>query len=193
MLQIRRGRKSPAKPKLATIKSNLRQSKGKEIRAAESKRTALQCVVVHSTPEQGRDAGQEPQGAWKTFSCVKFLLGVTNSTIHLVWPKLKCSEPSWELLAPKVWVSAAAHPLSWGGGTGHREAPALSTTWGGGCAGELRLGENRLREQPSCSSRGALGKHLKHKPPSSSFSRKNPNQRDFYCKKQLQIHTLSNS
>lgn len=75
----------------------------------------------------------------------------------------------------------------------HREAPALSTTWGGGCAGELWLGENRLREQLSCRSRGALGKHLKHKPSSSSFSRKTPNQRDFCCKKQLQIHTLSNS
>lgn len=75
----------------------------------------------------------------------------------------------------------------------HREAPALSTTWGGGCAGELWLGENRLREQLSCRSRGALGKHLKHKPSSSSFSRKTPNQCDFCCKKQLQIHTLSNS
>ena len=42
----------------------------------ESQSTALQCVVAHGAPEQGRDAGQEPHGAWNTFSCVKFLLRV---------------------------------------------------------------------------------------------------------------------
>ena len=44
----------------------------------ESERTAVQRVMAHSAPEQGRDAGQEPQGAGRTFSCIKFLLGVTK-------------------------------------------------------------------------------------------------------------------